>query len=166
MATTLRPPARERWGQWWQLRTPAERAAWTGAGALAAVLVAWLVIVQPVTQASERLARQVAAQRVALAQAHRQSDEIAGLARNDAIPPPRDVRSVLDGELARRGLKASVDRVDNQRIRLTFDAVDFGALMSLLDALHRSTRIRPLELSATARVEPAQVRAELTITSD
>jgi general secretion pathway protein M len=166
MATTLRPPARERWSQWWQLRTPFERAAWTGAGSLAGVLVAWLLIVQPATRDSERLARQVAAQRVALTQARRQSDEIAGLARNDAVPPLRDVRATLDAELARQGLKASVDRVDNQRTRLTFDAVDFGALISLLDALQRSARIRPVELSATARVEPTQVRAELTITSD
>ena len=37
---------------------------------------------------SERLARHVAAQRVALAQARRQSDEIAGLARNDTVSPP------------------------------------------------------------------------------
>jgi type II secretory pathway component PulM len=166
MATTLRPAARERWAQWWQLRTPAERAAWTGAGALAAVFVAWLIIVQPAARDSERLTRHVAAQRVALAQAHRQSDEIAGLARNDAVAPPRDVRSTLDTELARQRLKAAIDRIDNQRIRLTFDAIDFGALMSLLDALQRSARIRPVDLSATARVEPAQVRAELTITSD
>ncbi len=166
MATTLRPPARERWARWWQLRTPVERAAWTGAAALAGALVAWLVIVQPASHDSERLTRQLAAQRAALAQAHRQADEIAGLARNDAVPPPRDVRSVLDAELARLGIKAAVDRVDNQRLRLTFDAVDFDALMSLLDALQRSARIRPVELSAIARVEPAQVRAELTITSD
>ena len=166
MARTLRAPAREHWAQWWQLRTPGERAAWTGAGALAAALLAWLVIVQPAARDSERLARQLAAQRIALAQAHRQSDEIAGLARNNAVRAPRDVRSTLDAELARQRVKAAVDRADNQRIRLTFDAIDFGALMSLLDTLQQSVRIRPVDLSATARVEPAQVRAELTITSD
>ena len=166
MATTLRPPALERWAQWWQLRTPGERAGWTGAGALAAALLAWLVIVQPAARDSERLTRHVAAQRVALAQARRQSDEIAGLARNNAVPAPRDVRLALNAELARQRLKAAVDRVDDQRIRVTFDAIDFGALMSLLDTLQRSVRIRPVDLTATARVEPAQVRAELTITSD
>jgi type II secretory pathway component PulM len=166
MATTLRPPALERWARWWQLRTPGERAGWTGAGALAAVLVAWLVVVHPAARDSERLTRQLAAQRVALAQARRQSDEIAGLARNSAVLAPRDVRSTLDAEVARQHLKAAVDRVDDKRIRLTFDAIDFGALMSLLDTLQRSVGIRPVDLTATARVQPPQVRAELTITSD
>ncbi len=166
MATTLRPPALERWTQWWQLRTRAERAAWATAAAFLAALLAWVVIVQPVARDAERLARQVAAGRAALAQAHRQADEIASRARNDAPLPARDVRPMLDAALARQGLKAAIDRVDDRRIRLTFDAVEFGALSALLDDLQRTARIRPVELNATARVEPAQVRAELTITSD
>jgi type II secretory pathway component PulM len=166
MATTLRLPALERWTQWWRLRTATERAAWTAIAALLTMLVAWLVIVQPAARDAERLARQVAAQRVTLAQAHRQSDEIAGRAQNDAPLPPRDVRPMLDAALARQGLKAAIDRVDDRRIRLTFDAVQFGALTALLDDLQRTARIRPVDLNATARVEPAQVRAELTITSD
>lgn len=165
MATVFRPPALERWTQWWQLRTRPERAIWAAVAALFAVLVAWLVIMQPVARDAERLAKQVTAQRIALAQAHRRSDEIAGLSRNDAPPLPRDVRSMLDAALARHNLKGAIDRIDDQRIRLTVDSVEFGALTSLLDDLQR-TRIRPVELNATARVEPAQVRAELTITSD
>jgi type II secretory pathway component PulM len=166
MATVLRAPALERWTQWWQLRTPPERATWAGGAVLFAVLVAWLVIVQPAASDAERLAKQVTAQRVGLAQAHRRSDEIAGLSRNDAPPLARDVRSMLDATLARHSVKAAIDRIDDQRIRLTVDAIEFGALTSLLDDLQRTARIRPVELSATARVEPAQVRAELTITSD
>ena len=159
-------PARERWMQWWQLRTPPERAAWIAAAACALALLVWLGIVQPLARDSERLARQVAAQRSALLQAQRQADEIAALAHEGSVPAMRDMRVDLDAELYRQGLKASVDREDNRRIRVTLDAVGFDALVALLDTLQRSARIRAAELTATGRVEPGLVRAELVLTTN
>ncbi len=159
-------PARERWMQWWQLRTPPERAAWIAAAACALALLVWLAIVQPLSRDSERLARHVAAQREAVARAQRQADEIAGLDRAGSMPGGRDLRAEVDAALARQGLKASVDREDNQRVRVTLDAVGFDALVALLDTLQRSARIRAAELAATGRVEPGQVRAELVLTTN
>jgi type II secretory pathway component PulM len=47
-------------------------------------------------------------------------------------------------------------------LRVTLDAVSFDALVTLLDALQRDARLSAVDLTAAARVEPGQVRAEMT----
>jgi general secretion pathway protein M len=165
MATTLKPAARERFSEWWQLRTAAERTALVlGVGIVIAAL-AWLGLWQPMVGDIERTAQQIAAQRATLAESRRQADDIANLARNAAAPTPRDARADLDAMINRRSLKpAAIDRLDNERLRVTFDAIGFDALVALLDGLQREARLRVVDLTSTARVEPGQVRAEFTLT--
>ena len=167
MATTMRPATETRliqWRQWWQLRSPAERTAWLIVGGIALVLVAWLLIWQPLTSETERLERRLMEQRAALATARRQADEIAALARSAVEPSPRDTRADVESALARQGLKATaIDRGEDQRLRVTLDAVSFEALTRLLEALHRDARLNAVDLTAAARVEPGQVRAEMTV---
>jgi hypothetical protein len=43
--------------------------------------------------------------------------------------------------------------------------VSFDALASLLEGLQRDARLSAVELTAAARVEPGQVRAEMTFSS-
>ena len=105
-------------------------------------------------------------QRATLATARRQADEIAALARSTVEPSPRDARSDVESALARQGLKATaIERGDDQRLRVTLDAVSFDALASLLEALQRDARLSAVDLTAAARVEPGQVRAEMTFSS-
>ena len=167
MATTMRPATETRliqWRQWWQLRSPAERTAWLIVGGIALVLVAWLLIWQPLTSETERLERRLMEQRAALATARRQADEIAALARSAVEPSPRDARADVESALARQGLKATaIDRGEDQRLRVTLDAVSFEALTRLLEALQRDARLNAVDLTAAARVEPGQVRAEMTV---
>jgi type II secretory pathway component PulM len=169
MATTMRPATETRliqWRQWWQLRSPAERTAWLIVGGIAFVLVAWLLIWQPLTRETERLERRLMEQRAALATARRQADEIAALARSAAEPSPRDARADVESALARQGLKATaIDRGEDQRLRVTLDAVSFEALTRLLEALQRDARLNAVDLTAAARVEPGQARAEMTFSS-
>ena len=167
MATTMRPATETRliqWRQWWQLRSPAERTAWLIVGGIALVLVAWLLVWQPLTSETERLERRLMEQRAALATARRQADEIAALARSAVEPSPRDARADVESALARQGLKATaIDRGEDQRLRVTLDAVSFEALTRLLEALQRDARLNAVDLTAAARVEPGQVRAEMTV---
>ena len=169
MATTMRPATETRliqWRQWWQLRSPAERTAWLIVGGIALVLVAWLLIWQPLTSETERLERRLMEQRAALATARRQADEIAALARSTVEPLPRDARADVESALARQGLKATaIDRGEDQRLRVTLDAVSFEALTRLLEALQRDARLNAVDLTAAARVEPGQVRAEMTFSA-
>jgi type II secretory pathway component PulM len=166
MATTLPLSRREALAQWWQLRSRSERMLLAAAAGIAAFALAWLVVWQPLARDTDRLGRRIESERATLADARRRADEIAGLARNAPSIAPADPRAALDALLARQDLKtaaATIERVDNERIRLTFDAIGFDALTAFLDALQRDARLRAVELVATARVEPGQVRADITL---
>jgi type II secretory pathway component PulM len=166
MATTLPSSRREAFAQWWQLRSRSERMLLTAAAGIAALALAWLVVWQPLARDTDRLDRQIENDRAMLADARRRADEIAGLARSAPSVAPAEPRAALDAALARQNLKVAattIERIDNERIRLTFDAIGFDALTAFLDALQRDARLRAVELVATARVEPGQVRADVTL---
>ena len=165
MATTA-SSRRESLTQWWQLRSRGERLVLALVTAVVALALGWLFIWQPLLQDTDRLTRQLAADRATLAEARRQADAIAGLARTAPRVAAGDPRAALDAALVEQGLKSaatSIERGDNERIRVTFDRIGFDALTAFLDALQKSAQLRPVELVATARVEPGQVRAELTL---
>jgi type II secretory pathway component PulM len=166
MATTLPSSRREAFAQWWQLRSRSERMLLTAAAGIAVLALAWLVVWQPLARDTDRLGRQIENDRAALVDARRRADEIAGLARNAPSVVPAEPRAALDAVLAQQNLKVAtttIERIDNERIRLTFDAIGFDTLTAFLDALQRDARLRVVELVATARVEPGQVRADVTL---
>lgn len=163
---TLPSSRREGLAHWWQLRSRSERALLATGAALLALALAWLFVWQPLELDTERLTRQLASDRATLAEARRQADAIAGLARSAPAVAPTDPRAALEAVLAQQGLKSaatSIERTDNDRIRMTFDSIGFDALTTFLDALQRSAQLRAVELVATARVEPGQVRADVTL---
>ncbi len=165
MATTT-SSRREAAGQWWQLRSRNERIVLSAGAGLLALALAWLFVWQPLMADTERLTRQLGNARVTLAESRRQADEIAGLARNPPQVAAGEPRAALDAMLAEQGLKGSgttIERIDDGRIRITFDAIAFDALTAFLEALQRTAQLRAVDLVATARVEPGQVRAEVTL---
>jgi type II secretory pathway component PulM len=167
MATTLPLGRRERFAQWWQLRTAAERSVIVIATAIVAVLLLWAIVWEPLQRDSERLARHLAEQRSALLVARRQADAIAGLARNAPATGTREARAAIEAALARQTLKSTagpIERIDDEHWRLSFGGVAFDALTALLESLQRDSGLRAAEVSATARVEPGQVRADVTLT--
>ena len=167
MASTLRPATETRLiqgRQWWQLRSPAERSFWLAAAGIVLAVAAWALIWQPLTRDTERLERRLAEQRATLATARRQADEIASLARSAVEPSPRNARSEVETALTRQGLKATaIDDGGDQRLRVTLDAVSFVALATLVTSLQRDAHLSAVDLTAAARVEPGQVRAEMTL---
>jgi len=157
---------REGLARWWQLRSRSERAVLGLGAAMLTLALAWLFIWQPLLLDTERLTRQLAADRVTLSDARRQADAIAGLARGAPAIVAGDPRAALDSVLVQQGLKSaatSIENSDNDRIRLTFDRMGFDALTALLEALQRAAQLRAVEVVATARVEPGQVRADITL---
>jgi type II secretory pathway component PulM len=164
MATTLQPSSRERFGQWWQLRSRVERVLLSLVSVVVVASTAWVALWQPMQQDIERMTRELDAQRTTLVDAHRRSEDIATQSRNAGAPAAHGARADLDATFARLGVKAtSIERIDNDRLRVTFDAISFDVLPPLLEALQRDARLRAVDLTATARVEPGQVRAELTL---
>lgn len=154
---------RDRLSHWWQVRTRAERmAGFVGAG-FATVAIAWLIVWLPLQRDIDRLTRELAGQRAALASARQQVDTMAGLERMPPAPA-RDARASVDAALARSGHKASaIDRSADDRLRVTVDAIPFDALAGLLEAMQRDAALHAVDLTAAARVEPGMVRADFTL---
>ena len=167
MATALPVGRRERFAQWWSLRTRPERSVIALGGTVLALALLWLLAWDPMQRDNERLSRRLAEQRIALAEGRRESDAIAGLARSAPAANPGDARAAIEAALARRNLKSAagaVDRVDDQHWHVAFTGVAFDALTALLEGLQRDSGVRATEVSLTARVEPGQVRADVTLT--
>jgi type II secretory pathway component PulM len=167
MAASAPATARENLAHWWHVRSRGERT-WLGVIVTAIVLsVLWLFVWQPLVRDTDRLVQRAPLDRAALAEARRASDEIAGLARSAPAPQVGDPRAALDAALAAKNLKGvatQIERIDNERLRVTFERIDFDALAVALDALQREARVRAVEVVATARVEPGLVRADVTLT--
>lgn len=151
--------------RWWSVKSRAERWIIGTVALLALVAVGWLAIWQP-------LGRDVAALRVAnardaaaLAEARRTADEIAGLARSATPPGPADPRADFDRILTQQNLRAALTQQEwkDGRVSVAFGAVNFDALVATLEALQREARLRVVDATIVARVDPGVVRAELVL---
>ena len=167
MATHAPATAREAFAHWWHLRSRSERRGLAAISVVVALALLWVIAWQPLLRDADRLVQRAPLDRAALAEARRASDEIAGLARSSPAPQAGDARAALDAALSAKNLRSAatqIERIDNDRLRITFDRIDFDALAATLDTLQREARLRAVEVVATARVEPGLVRADVTLT--
>ncbi len=150
---------------WWATKTPTERRIVAGVVAMALAALGWWLVWQP-------LVRDIAAMRVtqtrdasALLAATTMANELAGLARASAPDPAMNARAELERVLAQQGLRSAVTQLEWQdgRARLVLADVNFDALVAALEALQRDARLRVVDGTLTARIEPGAVRAELTV---
>jgi type II secretory pathway component PulM len=162
MSTTAELDARERMMHWWRLRTRAESLVLIAGAALAVAAVAWLVVWLPMQSNIARLARDLAMQRAALAQAQLQAEAMPALERRTPAPV-REARAALDLALSQSGIKTSAIDRNGDDLRVTLEGVSFDALTVLLESLQRDAALRVVDLTVAARVEPGMVRAEFTL---
>jgi general secretion pathway protein M len=167
MDATIPFGRRERLAHWWGLRTPGERFGLALAAVALGLALLWVLVWNPLQRDSARLARRLVEERAALAEARLRADEIAGLARSAPAANAGDARAAIEAALARENLTpaaGAIEGVADNRWHLAFDAVAFEALTALLEHLQRDAGLRAAEVSVTARVEPGQVRADVTLT--
>ena len=64
-----------------------------------------------------------------------------------------------------QNLRSAVTQLEwrDGRAYVVLAAVDYDALIVALEAMQRDARLRAVEATLTARVEPGMVRAELTL---
>jgi len=152
-------------GHAWERASPRERAMIVGAAVVVALAVLWTWVWQPINADIARLQRDLPRAHSVLATARAQANALAALQRTSASAKSTDPRAAVEHVLAERGLRPAVTALDVQdgRVRLTFAAVRFDALIALLDALARTDGLRAVDAVLAARVEPGTVRAELTL---
>ncbi len=150
--------------RWWSAQPVSVQRRWRWAAILAASVVAIAAFAQPLVRSADASRAALARDATALADARARSAEIASLARG-AAPAAADAKSELERVLARAGLRPAVTQLDWQdgRVRLTFAAVGFDALVRALETLQREARLRVVDAKLTARVDVGTVRAELTL---
>jgi type II secretory pathway component PulM len=161
--TTLRAPAPI--ARWLGGKTRTERRVVAAIAVAVGVAVLWAAIWQPLRRDGDAMRTTHDVNATALAAARRMTEEAAGLARTAGTPAPVDTRSMLERILAQHNLRAAVTQLDWQegRAHVVFAAVSYDALIALLEALQREGKLRAVEATLTARVEPGTVRAELTL---
>jgi general secretion pathway protein M len=150
--------------QWWSGKSPRERGILTALASGAVATGFWVMLWQPLVRDTEAMRAAHAQSALALAEAGHMEAESAGLAR---APPavPADYRAILERALAQHGLRGAVTQLtwNEGRAHLVFGAVAYDALIPMLEALQREARLRVVEATLAARVEPGIVRAEITL---
>jgi len=151
--------------RWWSTKSPAERWGVGTVVLLAIAAVAWLALWQPLTRDIAALRVANARDAAALVEARQTVDEIAGLARSAAPPASADPRADFERILTQQNVRAAVTQQEwkDGRVSVAFGAVEFDALVGALEALQRDARLRVVEATIAARVEPGVVRAELVL---
>ena len=151
--------------RWMGTRSPAERRVAVLLLVAVAAALFWATLWLPLTRdiAALRLAR--ATNAAALAEARDRAKEASELSRTSsavAMPEPRDD---LDRVLAQLGFRPTVTSLEwrEGRAHVVFAAINFDSLVNLLETLQRDAKLRAVEATITARVEPGNVRAELTL---
>jgi type II secretory pathway component PulM len=152
-------------GHAWDRASRRERALIVGAGIVVALAAGWTWIWQPMNADIARLQRDLPRAHGVLTTARAQADALVALQRTSVAAKISDPRAAVERALAERSLRPAVTALDVQegRVRLTFAAVRFDALIAFLDASARIDGLRAVDAVLAARVEPGTVRAELTL---
>ncbi len=149
----------------WDRASARERTLVGAAAVFVVVAAAWTWWWQPMSADIARMERDLPRERAVLATARAQADDLAATRRAGAEFRAGDPRAAVERLLAERGLRGAVSALDvnDARVRLTFSAVRFDALVGWLDAARARDGLRAVEAVVAARVEPGTVRAELTL---
>ena len=150
---------------WTATHSPTERRIAAALAILVALAALWTMVWQPMTRDATSLLVAQATDAAALARAREMTKEIGELARAAPKAISTDARADLDRALLQQNLRSAVTSVDwrDGRAHVVLAAVSYDALIGALEALQRDARLRVVEGTITARVEPGTVRAELTL---
>ena len=153
------------WVSTWDRLSSRERVLATAASVVVLLAALWGLVWQPLQDDTLRARRELLLARTALSSAQAQTAELSGLQRVTPTPASADPRIAIEQVLGERGLKAALTSLEikDARAYVTFAAIGFDPLVSLLDALARTHGLRAVEVTLTSRVEPGSVRAEITL---
>ncbi len=151
--------------RWMATKSRVERAMAVALVVAVAGALLWVTVLQPLARDTASLRLSQAANAAALAEARDRAKEMVELSRTSGKSAAVDARADLDRILAQQNLRSVVTATESRdsRAHLVFATIGYDTLIGFMEALQRDARLRVVEATLTARVEPGTVRAELTL---
>ena len=135
--------AREQAGRLWQSRAPRERQAIAAMAAAVAILLVWLIAVQPALKTLRETPAEL--DRLDGQWQQMQLAALESTALRSASPvPPQQAAEALRAATERLGGKGKI-ALQGDRATLTFSAVPFEALRNWIGEARSAARARPVE---------------------
>ncbi|MGZ5584393.1 MAG: type II secretion system protein GspM [Usitatibacter sp.] len=148
---------------YWSQRSQRERRAIAIGAALVALALFVAFVVLPIERSRERLAQELPRLRASIASLQRDVEEVKRLR---ALPAAASGASSPLASLATNagGLPgASINVIDDKRVRVTGNDVAFGALLEWLGNAQATHGVRVESARLEALPSPGRVRAELVL---
>ncbi|MGZ5033778.1 MAG: type II secretion system protein GspM [Usitatibacter sp.] len=148
---------------YWSQRSQRERRAIAIGAALVALALFVAFVVLPIERSRERLAQELPRLRASIASLQRDAEEVKRLR---ALPAAASGASSPLASLATNagGLPgASINVIDDKRVRVTGNDVAFGALLEWLGNAQATHGVRVESARLEALPSPGRVRAELVL---
>jgi general secretion pathway protein M len=153
--------------QFWAERAPRERAILLAGGVLLALVIVYLVLIEPAWTGIARLEKSLPQQRANAAELEALLAEVKALKAKPAVATmsAADARSALEGSLTRAGLKATrIVPLSDGDIQLTFSDVPVGRWAPWLAGAERELGARSTAVTVTGRdATPGNVDVDLAL---
>lgn len=151
----------------WQQRSHRERRLLGMGGTVLALVLLWLLGVEPALDGRERWRKDLPQLRADAAEVQVLSQQLASAPPRAANAPPPLDKASLEASLAALPLKAQSFSLQDaggvQLVRVSFADVSFSALIEWLQRQQRTSQLSVSEASVTARERLDRVDAQLTL---
>lgn len=154
---------RERVSAYWIARTEQERKFLLVGGAVAALALFYLVLLEPALNGREQLRRALPELRQQAAQLEALAAEAQAVAAQPAPVVAPVTRESLAASMGGRGLNPSTLSVSGEYTKVQLSNVSFANLMGWLDAQRRESRLVVQDAQFSAQNALGQVDATLTL---
>ena len=154
---------RERATAYWIARTEQERKFLLVGGAVAALALLYLVLLEPALQGRDQLRRSLPELRQQAAQLEALAGEARAVAGQPAPAITPLTREALAASMSTRGLNPASLSVNGEYTKVQLNNVSFANLVAWLDAQRRESRLMVQDAQFSAQTALGQVDATLTL---
>ena len=153
--------------QFWAERAPRERLILAVSGALLAVVVTYLLLIEPAWLGTTRLERALPAQRSKAAELEALLNEVRSLRARPQVATvsASDAKGAVESSLQRAGIKATrIVPLSDGDIQMTFSDVPFGVWAPWLANLERELGARATSVTVNGKEgKPGNVDVEVAL---
>jgi len=150
----------------WHERAPREKTVIALLGAVVALVIAYLLLIEPALTGIKRLERGLPQARSQAAQLDALLGEVKALKARPQVATvsPTEARGAIDKSLAAAGMKAArIVPLSDGDVQITFANVPYSAWSTWLAGLERELGARAISVTANGTATPGNVDVELAL---